>query len=94
MSRKARANIAAITHGKEPGPKLVPQRIPLTKTEQMAVKQLLLEQQALEQNRQGVIMEIAARCGLAAEQIGTEYALFTDALVKQPQKAEPPNANV
>jgi hypothetical protein len=83
--RQAAANLHAITHGKEQGkPRLVPERIELTKTEQMAVRQILQEQAASEINRKAVIEEIAARVGLKIEQIGTEYSLFADALVKQP----------
>lgn len=92
MSKRnqAQANIHAIDHGREQGkPRLVPERIELTKTEQMAVRQILLEQQALEANRSGVITEIAARVGLKPEQIGTEYSLFADAIVKQPAVEKP-----
>lgn len=93
MSKRnqAQVNMHAITHGKETGkPHFVPERIELTKTEQMAVRQILLEQQALKDNSKGVIEEIAIRVGLKSEQIGTEYALTADALIKQPPIVDPP----
>jgi len=88
---QAQANMHAITHGHEQGkPRLVPERIELTKTEQMAVRQILNEQQALKDNSQGVIDEIAARLGLKPAQIGTEYSLTAEALIRQPPVVDPP----
>lgn len=86
MSKRnqAQKNMHAINEVKEQVPQFVPERIELTRTEQMAVRQILIEQQALKNNSQGVVEEIAFRVGLKPEQIGTEYALTADALVKQP----------